>query len=233
MLDTNLTLAFQRVGTEFKTVKSLLAGNDQGDLSGLSTADKTSLLAAVNEVNAAVSAVTGGVVYRGTLPATANLNDTPAGNGYDNLFWDGLGVFGTVPSGSLFRIVGSGNLTVIPGTVNTSGSIPVNDGDDIIFTDDFAKGTITGDSFNVIDNSDAQTDTDDLPEGSSNQYFTEARALATLLAGYTQGPGGETVVAGDSLLEAIQKLAGNLAVLTTGVGDTNTDFVTVFEGALV
>lgn len=39
-----------RIATEFKTVKSKLSGNNSGDLSGLNTTDKTSLLAAVNEV---------------------------------------------------------------------------------------------------------------------------------------------------------------------------------------
>lgn len=50
--------------------------------------------------------------------------------------------------------------------------------------------------------------TDDLSEGGSNLYFTEARVLATDLAGYTAGAG--TVSAADSVLTAIQKLDGNI-----------------------
>lgn len=43
-----------RIGTEFKTTKSKIAGNNTGDLSGLLTTAKTSLLAAVNEVKTEV-----------------------------------------------------------------------------------------------------------------------------------------------------------------------------------
>lgn len=40
-----------RIATEFKTVKSLLAGNNAGSLSGLLTTAKGSLLAAINELH--------------------------------------------------------------------------------------------------------------------------------------------------------------------------------------
>lgn len=43
-----------RIGTEFKTTKSKISGNNTGDLSGLLTTAKTSLLAAVNEVKTEV-----------------------------------------------------------------------------------------------------------------------------------------------------------------------------------
>lgn len=39
-----------RVATEFKTVKNKIAGNSSGDISGLLTTEKTSLLAAINEL---------------------------------------------------------------------------------------------------------------------------------------------------------------------------------------
>lgn len=44
---TDLTV---RVATEFKTVKNKMSGNNSGDLSGLLTTAKTSLLAAINEL---------------------------------------------------------------------------------------------------------------------------------------------------------------------------------------
>jgi hypothetical protein len=43
-----------RVATECKTIYGKIAGNSSGDLSGLTTTNKGSLLAAVNEVNAAL-----------------------------------------------------------------------------------------------------------------------------------------------------------------------------------
>jgi hypothetical protein len=49
----------------------------------------------------------------------------------------------------------------------------------------------------------------------TNLYFTNARAIASTLTGYTSGAG--TISATDSILSAIQKLNGNIGGLTTGV----------------
>lgn len=54
--------------------------------------------------------------------------------------------------------------------------------------------------------------TTDLAEG-SNLYYTNARGIASVLTGYTSGAG--TVAATDTILQAIQKLNGNIAALTT------------------
>jgi len=53
--------------------------------------------------------------------------------------------------------------------------------------------------------------TTDLPEG-TNQYHTNPRVLATPLAGYT--PAAGQVTATDTVLTALQKLAGNMAAVT-------------------
>ena len=50
---------------------------------------------------------------------------------------------------------------------------------------------------------------------SGNLYFTNARAIASVLTGYTSGAG--TISAADTILSAIQKLNGNIGGLTTGV----------------
>lgn len=49
----------------------------------------------------------------------------------------------------------------------------------------------------------------------TNLYFTNARAIASTLTGYTSGAG--TISSTDSILSAIQKLNGNIGALTTGV----------------
>lgn len=51
-------------------------------------------------------------------------------------------------------------------------------------------------------------DTDDISEG-SNLYFTEARVRASVLTGFSSGAG--TVAATDSVLQAFNKLDGNVA----------------------
>lgn len=66
-------------------------------------------------------------------------------------------------------------------------------------------------------------DTSVVPEG-SNQYFTEARVLSTLLAGFTVGTG--VVSASDGLLAALGKLQGQINGLDGVSHDQNTDLGT-------
>jgi hypothetical protein len=51
-LASQLQTAFTRVGTEFKTIRTLMTGSATGTLTGLTTTDKTSLIAAINETKA-------------------------------------------------------------------------------------------------------------------------------------------------------------------------------------
>jgi hypothetical protein len=51
-LATNLQSAFTRVGTEFKAIRTLIGGSGTANISALTTTDKTSLVAAINEVKA-------------------------------------------------------------------------------------------------------------------------------------------------------------------------------------
>jgi hypothetical protein len=56
--------------------------------------------------------------------------------------------------------------------------------------------------------------TTNISEG-TNLYYTNARAISSLLTGYVSGAG--TISATDTILSAIQKLNGNISALTTGV----------------
>lgn len=56
--------------------------------------------------------------------------------------------------------------------------------------------------------------TSNIAEG-TNLYYTNARAIASTLTGYISGSG--IISASDTILSAIQKLNGNIAVLVTGV----------------
>lgn len=56
--------------------------------------------------------------------------------------------------------------------------------------------------------------TSDIFEG-TKLFFTNARAIASTLTGYTSGAG--TISSSDTILAAIQKLNGNIAALVTGV----------------
>lgn len=60
----------------------------------------------------------------------------------------------------------------------------------------------------------AAKSTTDLAEG-TNLYFTNARSIAATLTGYTSSAG--TISATDSILQAIQKLNGNVGLLTGAI----------------
>lgn len=51
-LVSQLQTAFTRVGTEFKAIRTLIGGSATADITGLTTTDKSSLVAAINEVDA-------------------------------------------------------------------------------------------------------------------------------------------------------------------------------------
>lgn len=54
-LASNVSSAFTRVGTEFKAIRTLIGGSGTANISALTTADKSSLVAAINEVKAGSS----------------------------------------------------------------------------------------------------------------------------------------------------------------------------------
>ena len=107
------------------------------------------------------STPTGGLVYKGSYNATTNTPDLTSSSKGD------------------FYIVSVGG---------TLAGVTLNVGDHIVFNQN-ASSPITSSMFDVIDNTDAvasvngQTgvvvlDSDDVSEGSTNQYFTDARADA-------------------------------------------------------
>lgn len=110
-------------------------------------------------------------------------------------------------------LAGSGSITAV-GTL-ASGSIPYS-----LITGAPSSGvtTVFGRAGTVTATNGDYT-TAQVTE-QTNLYYTNARAIAALLAGYASGAG--TLSASDSVLGAIQKLNGNIAALVTGVSTFNT-----------
>lgn len=83
-LASNLQTAFTRVGTEFKTIRTIITGSATGGLTGLQTTDKTSIIAAINEARTTggsgtppdASTTVKGVVELATLAEMATGTDT-------------------------------------------------------------------------------------------------------------------------------------------------------------
>ena len=82
-LATNIANAFTRVGTEFKAVRTLIGGSGTAGISALTTTDKSSLVAAINETKAGnassppdASTTTKGIIEIATLAEVTTGTDT-------------------------------------------------------------------------------------------------------------------------------------------------------------
>jgi hypothetical protein len=166
---------------------------------GSSIVDTDNLLEAFGKLQNQINGILGGATYQGVYNASTN---TPT-------LADGVGTKGYY---YVVSVAGTQNLG--------SGPIDFQIGDWVIY-----NGTI----WQKVDNTDAVTSvngfigavnltTANISEV-TNLYFTTARVLATALTGYV--PGAGTVNATDTILEAIQKLAGNIILLSSTKEDVS------------
>lgn len=101
------------------------------------------------------------------------------------------------------------------GTAGDYAQVDSGAGSDVInYNWDDEDGWVQGGS------GSAATNTDQLPEGSTNLYFTVARVLATLLSGLSVATGGE-IVATDSILAAFGKIQYRFNLLLTNFNGAN------------
>lgn len=160
------------------------------NITGSSILATDNLLQAFGKLQSQLNGVLGGAIYQGVWNATTN---SPA-------LADGTGVKGYY---YVVSVAGTQNLG--------SGAIDFAVGDWAIH-----NGTI----YQKVDNTDAVSSVNgfvgavNLTSANitevTNLYFTTARVLATALTGYVSGAG--TVSATDTILQAIQKLNGNIAL---------------------
>jgi hypothetical protein len=132
--------------------------------------------------------------YQGAWNATTN---SPA-------LIDGTGSTGDV---YLVGVAGTQNLG--------SGAITFAAGDWVVYNGAIWEKTINSNAVVSVNGQQGvvSLDTDDIAEGATNLYFTNARAIGSALTGYSAGAG--IVSAADSVLSAIQKLDGNIAAKFT------------------
>jgi hypothetical protein len=211
-LQTRLASLQTRLGTEFKTVKSIIAENTSGSLTGLTTTAKTSLLAAINEL---VTSIAGKQANLGFTPE--NAANKGNANGYAGL--DGTG---KVPSAQLPGYVDDvlefANLGAFPGT-GTSGIIYVAIDSNLTYR-------WTGSAYVAISSALALGETSatayrgdrgktayDHSQATGNQHSTTFAELNSK----------PTTIAGFGITDAYTK---------TEMGNPETDLVSLFEAAL-
>ena len=175
-LSTNVGNAFLRASTEVKALRTLVNGN-AADLSALTTTAKSNLVAAINELDAALGA------------AGAQINDA-ATNTTET--WSSSKIDSEIDANVSAAVTAL--LDGAPGALDTLNELAAAINDDASFS--ASVTTALGQRVAVI----AQTFT--APEQAQARTNIGAASAATL------------------------------ATLTSDVGDTTTNFVTVFEGGL-
>lgn len=131
--------------------------------------------------------------------------------------------FSSMTAGAMMKV--DANKDLVPAVAGTDYTVP-----NATITA-ATKTKITYDSKGwIISATDATTD--DIAEGVSGTrlYFTGARVLATVIAGFTAAAG--TVTAADSILTAINKITGNIALKLDAANPTYTGLLSGNGGTL-
>jgi hypothetical protein len=158
--------------------------------------------------------------YQGNWSAATNTPTLADGTGSAGDVYR-VNAAGTQNLGSGSQTFAVGDWVVYNGTIwqlslnsNAVGSVNGFTGTVVLTTTNIAEGTNLYYTQARFDTAFAAKTTSNLAEG-SNLYFTNARAIAAPLTGYVSGAG--TVAATDSVLQAIQKLNGNVTALGSAV----------------
>jgi len=159
------------------------------------------------------AAILGSLNYKGTLDASTGIYPTSPAKGDYYV----ISVAGTI-SGHAYSI---GDWATYDGTqwdyVDNSikvSSVNGSTGAVVLTTTNVSEGTNLYYTQARFDSAFSAKSTTNLSEG-TNLYFTSARAIASPLTGYVSAPG--TVSATDSILQAIQKLNGNIIAAGSAV----------------
>lgn len=206
-LSTNVQNLAIRLATEFKTLRTELTGNPQGDLSGLQTADKSSLVAAINEL-----VTTGGGSGDLINDTTPSNSTTYSSNKIESLL---TALEGQIPElTDLIDDEAPSSSTVFSST-ETLAQIQ-SAIDDLVGSAPGALDTIY--ELAAALNNDASTVTNLISQVGEKVSYT-AQSLNS----------GQQAQARTNIGAAA---AADLSALASNVGDTNADFVQTFEDYL-
>jgi len=202
-----------RVATEFKTTKNKIAGNVSGDLSGLTTTVKTSLLAAINEL---VTALAGKQPSLGFTPE--NTANKGAANGYASLDAGGKVPTTQLPS-FVDDVIEAANFAGLPAT-GASGVIYVTMDTNLTYRwsgsayVEISQSLALGETSATACRGDRGKTAYDHSQATGNPHQTIFSQIILL----------PTTIAGFGITDAYTK---------TDIGDPATNFVTTFEAGLL
>ena len=190
-LETRLADLITAIGTDYKQLRTWITGSASGDLTGLTTTDKTSLVNAINEVKAGAggsvpdsSTTVKGIVELATSAETLTGTDavravTPAGlaslynvnNGIPKLDAGGKVAAAQLPA-YVDDVLEYANLAAFPATGTTS----------IIYVDLATNKAYRWSGSAYVEISASPGTTDAVTEGSTNLYYTQTRVDARITA---------------------------------------------------
>lgn len=197
-LVTNVGNLATRVATEFKTIRTLITGSGTGTLAGLTTTDKTSVVAAINEVKASAgtpadaSTTVKGIVELATTAEAQSGTDTvravtPAG-------------LAAVKADVKAEILGAG----VPSALDTLDELAAALGDDANFA--ATTATALGNRVRV----------DTASQGLNGTQQANARAnigagTSSLAIGTTAGTAADAAAVGDTTTDFVATFVAGLA----------------------
>ncbi len=225
-LKTNIESGFTRVATEIKAVRTQFAGNASGSLAGLTTSAKASLVAAINELDAAIEALAsaeGGATIADGVPSTTSV-------------WSSSKTNSEIASKVATALASV--IDAAPGALDTLNELAAALGDDANFA-----STITGQlALKAPLASPAFTGTPTAPTataGTSTTQVATTAFVAAAVAAVTIPDASATVKGKVELATDAEAIAGADTVravtpanLMAVVGDSTASFVTTFEAGL-
>ncbi|QWY84042.1 hypothetical protein SEA_A3WALLY_235 [Microbacterium phage A3Wally] len=211
--ESNVTSLAVRLGTEFKTIRTQLTGNASGALTGLTTDAKSSLIAAINELDAAIEALAsaegGATIIDGAPVSTSVWSSAKTDAEID-----------TAVSAAVASLLDSA-----PGALDTLNELAAALGDDPNFS-----ATLTGQIAAKADANHTHTASQitDFATAVDGRVAAAVPQASTTVAGKTEYSTDAEAIAGTSVNTAVTP-----AALAAVVGDSTENFVTTFETALI
>ncbi len=211
--ETNVTSLAVRLGTEFKTLRTQLTGSATGSLAALTTDTKTSLIAAINELDAAIEALAGAeggaTIVDGAPVTTSVWSSAKTDSEID-----------TAVSAAVASLLDSA-----PGALDTLNELAAALGDDPNFATTITSALAGKAALNHTHTASQITDFNSAVDG---RVASAVPVASTTVQGKVELATDAEAIAGTDVSRAVTP-----AALAAVVGDSTTDFVTIFNNSIV